>query len=71
MSAYSHIPVLPLLALYGLTAAAALFITRPSTGMRAVVLTLVIGIAMLAGISLTVSAIIDKISYEASWSYYQ
>jgi hypothetical protein len=66
-----NIPILPLLALYAVTAASALFVTRPSSGRRAVVLTLIIGGAMLLGISLTVGAIIDKISYEASWSYYQ
>lgn len=66
-----HIPILPLLALYAVTAASALFVTRPSTGRRAVVLTLVIGIAMLLGISLTIASIINQISYEASWSYYQ
>ena len=66
-----HIPILSLLALYAVTAAAAVFVTRPSSGRRAVVLTLIIGVAMLLGISLTIGSIISQISYEASWSYYQ
>ena len=66
-----RIPILPLLALYALSAGLALFVTKPSSGLRAVVLTLIIGIAMLGGISFVVTSIVSRIAYEASWYYDQ
>lgn len=64
------IPILPLLVLYLLASGLALFVTRPSSGRRAVVLTLIIGVAMPAGVGLTVSSLASKIAYEASWGWY-
>jgi hypothetical protein len=65
------IPLAPLLVLYLIAAGLALFVTRPSTGLRAVVLTVIIGVAMLAGISFAVESIINKVADEASWYYDQ
>lgn len=67
----SSIPIIPVLFLYGLSAGLALVLTRPSSGMRSIVLTLLIGFAMMAGFSLTVNWVVAKIAYEASWYYYQ
>jgi hypothetical protein len=61
------LPITPLLALYVVAAVLALFVTKPSTGLRAVVLTLIIGIAMLGGIGLAVTSILNKVAAEASW----
>lgn len=67
----SSIPIVPVLFLYALSAGLALVLTRPSSGMRSVVLTLLIGIAMMAGLSLGVNWIVGRIAYEASWYYSQ
>jgi hypothetical protein len=67
----SPLPITPLLALYVVAAVLALFVTKPSTGLRAVVLTLIIGIAMLGGIGLSVTSIVNKVAAEASWYYDQ
>jgi hypothetical protein len=63
----SSLSITPLLALYVIAAVLALFVTKPSTGLRAVVLTLIIGIAMLGGIGLAVTSVINKVASEASW----
>lgn len=67
----SALPVFPLLAVYGVAAGLAIFITRPSSGLRAVVLILIIGVAMLVGISFTVTSILGRVATEASWYYDQ
>lgn len=67
----SSIPIIPVLFLYGLSAGLALVLTRPSSGMRSVVFTLLIGIAMMAGLSLAVNWVVGEIAYEASWYYYK
>lgn len=64
------IPLRSVLILSGLVGALALIWTKPSSGMRSVVLTLLIGTAMLAGLSLAVFSIVHAISYEESWGFY-
>ncbi|MGH7040063.1 MAG: hypothetical protein ACREFK_16835 [Stellaceae bacterium] len=65
------IPLVPVLFLYCLSAGLALVLTKPSSGMRSVVVTLLIGFAMMAAFSLAVNWAVAKIAYEASWYYYQ
>jgi hypothetical protein len=67
----SALPIFPLATLYLLLSALALFVTKPASGLRAVVLTLIIGIAMLGALGLAVTAIVNAINYQASWSYDQ
>jgi hypothetical protein len=61
------LPLLPLLALYLLLAGLALFVTKPASGLRTVVLTLIIGITMLGTLGFAVTAVLHHISYEESW----
>ena len=65
------IPIIPVLFLYALSAGLAFVLTKPSSGMRSVVLTLLVGIAMMASLSFTINWVVSKIAYEASWFYYQ
>jgi hypothetical protein len=67
----SDLPLLPALALYGLAAGLALVLTRPSSGMRTVVLTLLIGVALLGSLSLAVNWVVNTVAAEADWNYYQ
>lgn len=67
----STVPILPALALYGLVAGLTFVLTRPSSGMRSVVLTLLIGVAMMAGLSFAINWVVDEIAYQASWYYYR
>lgn len=67
----SDLPLLPALALYGLAAGLALVLTRPSSGMRTVVFTLLIGVALLGSLSLAVTWIVNMVAAEADWNYYQ
>jgi hypothetical protein len=67
----NSIPIVPVLFLYGLSAGLALVLTKPSSGMRSVVLTVLVGIAMMAGLTLAVNWVVGEIAYEASWYFYQ
>ncbi|HJU15148.1 MAG TPA: hypothetical protein VJ770_01650 [Stellaceae bacterium] len=63
------LPIIPLLVLYSLAAGLAFVVTKPSSGLRSVVVTLLIGAAMLAGLSFAVNALVAEIAFEASWYY--
>jgi hypothetical protein len=67
----NSIPIVPVLFLYALSAGLAFVLTKPSSGMRSVVMTLLVGIAMMAALTFAVNWVITEIAYAASWYFYQ